>query len=282
LRVFFFFFLKDSRACFLFIDDNNSKVRGDGEGEGWHQKTTKNLELESVGGLTLGEGELGRQVLAEVLDLVDSLKDNLVGGLLESDLVLGKGLLLLLTLEESLLSGGLLGGLGAGKVGIVQLSIDLGGIKLDLGGGGNDVGLVDTLEGDTVDLEGAGDEQQARLELLQEDNTLAAVATGQEDKDGTGNDGAAELGNTGVLAVLLGESNILSGVEAGGLGSGNDAGTTVLGALDLNGLVGGSGGGGNGTSGLALVQDTLGNDLRAAVLVDTRGQERVAGLVNHF
>jgi len=235
-----------------------------------------------VGSLTLGEGELGRQVLAEVLNLVDGLKDDLVGRLLESNLVLSKGLLLLLTLEESLLSGGLLGGLGASKVGIVQLSINLGGIELNLGGGGNDVGLVDTLEGNTVDLEGAGDEQQARLELLQEDNALATVATGQEDEDGSGDDGAAELGNTSVLAVLLGDSNILSGVEAGSLGGSNDAGTTVLGTLDLNSLVGGRGGSSNSTSGLALVQGALGNDLRAAVLGHTDGQERVAGLVNHF
>ena len=78
-----------------------------------------------MGSLALGEGELGGQVLAEVLDLVDGLKNDLVGGLLESDLVLSKGLLLLLTLEESLLSGSLLGSLGASEVGIVQLSIDL-------------------------------------------------------------------------------------------------------------------------------------------------------------
>jgi tRNA(Met) C34 N-acetyltransferase TmcA len=93
--------------------------------ENGFSQTAKNLELESVGSLALGKGELGRQVLAEVLDLVDGLKDNLVGSLLEGDLVSGKGLLLLLTLEESLLSSGLLGSLGAGKVGIVQLSIDL-------------------------------------------------------------------------------------------------------------------------------------------------------------
>jgi len=87
--------------------------------------STNFLELESMGSLALGEGELGGQVLAEVLDLVDGLKNDLVGGLLESDLVLSKGLLLLLTLEESLLSGSLLGSLGASEVGIVQLSIDL-------------------------------------------------------------------------------------------------------------------------------------------------------------
>jgi len=245
-------------------------------------RESTNLELESVGSLTLGEGELGGQVLAEVLDLADGLEDNLIGGLLESDLVLGKGLLLLLTLEESLLSGDLLGGLGAGKVGIVQLSVDLGSINVDLGGGGNDVGLVDALEGNAVDLERTRDEQQARLELLQEDDALAAVATGQENEDGTGDDGAAELGSTGVLAVLLGNGNILGSVEAGSLGGSNDAGATVLGALDLNGLVGSSGGSSNSASGLALVQGTLGNDLRTAVLGDTDGQERVAGLVNHF
>jgi hypothetical protein len=85
----------------------------------------RHLELESVGSLALGERELGGQVAAEVLNLVDGLQDDLVGGLLESDLVLGNGLLLLLTLEESLLGGGLLGDLGAGEESIVQLGIDL-------------------------------------------------------------------------------------------------------------------------------------------------------------
>jgi len=78
-----------------------------------------------VGGLALGEGELGTQVLAEVLDLVDGINDQLVSRLLKSNLVRGKGLLLLFTLEESFLCGGLLCSLGASKVGIVQLGIDL-------------------------------------------------------------------------------------------------------------------------------------------------------------
>jgi hypothetical protein len=155
----------------------------------------------------------------------------------------------------------------------------LGSIELDLGGGGNDVGLVDALEGDTVDLEGAGDEQQARLELLQEDNALATEATGQKDKDGTGDDGAAELGDTSVLAVLLGDGDILSGVEAGSLGGSNDAGSTVLGTLNLNSLGGGSGADSDGAGGLALVQGTLGEDLRTAVLGHTGGQKGVTGLL---
>ena len=154
----------------------------------------------------------------------------------------------------------------------------LGSINVDLGGGGNDVGLVDTLQGDTVDLEGTRDEQQTRLELLQEDNTLATVTAGQEDEDSSRDNGAAKLGLARSLAVLLGGSNILSCVEAGSLGGSNDTFATVLGTLDLNGLIGDNSGSSGLDGELALEQDALGHDLRTAVLVDTNGQEGVAGL----
>lgn len=61
--------------------------------------------------------------------------------------------------------------------------------ELDLGGGRDDVGLVDPTEGDTVDLVWAGNEQQAALELLEEHYALAPEATSEEDKDGAGCDG---------------------------------------------------------------------------------------------
>lgn len=83
------------------------------------------LELEGMGSLALGERELGGQVLAEVLDLADGVKDQFVGRLLKGDLVGSKGFLLLLTLKEGLLCSSLLGSLGASKVSIVQLSVDL-------------------------------------------------------------------------------------------------------------------------------------------------------------
>jgi len=154
----------------------------------------------------------------------------------------------------------------------------LGSVNVNLGRGGNNVSLVDALKRNTVDLEGTRDEQEARLELLQENNALAAVATGQENKDGTGSDRTAELGSARVFAVLPWGGNILGSVEARGLGDSNDALTTVLGTLDLNGLVGDNSGSGRLDSELALEQDALGNDLRATVLVDTGGHESVAGL----
>ena len=42
--------------------------------------------------------------------------------------------------------------------------------EVNLGGCGDNIGLVDPAERDAVDLEGAGDKQEARLELLEEDS----------------------------------------------------------------------------------------------------------------
>jgi hypothetical protein len=56
----------------------------------------------------------------------------------------------------------------------------------------NYVGLVDPPERYAVDLEGTGYEEEARLELLEEDDTLSAEAAREQDEDGAGGDGRAE------------------------------------------------------------------------------------------
>lgn len=110
---------------------------------------------------------------------------------------------------------------------------------INAGRGGNDVGLVDTTERDTVELVWAGDEQKTAIELLQENDTLAAVATGQQDKDGTRRDAGAESGLGDLLGdLLLLRLNILSRVETRSLFGRNNALAAVLCALDLDGLVG--------------------------------------------
>ena len=52
---------------------------------------------------------------------------------------------------------------------------------VDFSGGGDDGGLVDSSEGNTVKLEGSGDQEEARLELSQEDDSLALESTDQKD-----------------------------------------------------------------------------------------------------
>jgi hypothetical protein len=108
--------------------------------------------------------------------------------LLEESLL---GLLLgLLLLGEVLRGGDLLDGLG----------VDTGDV--DALGGGDHVAGVDTAEGNAVDLEGSGDEEDTLLEVLEEDDTLATEATSEEDQDGTGLEALADLGGTQSLANL--------------------------------------------------------------------------------
>lgn len=106
----------------------------------------------------------------------------------------GKAYLGLLSLlEESVLTGLLLGLLGGEVLGLGDL-LDLLLVEagdVDLVRGGDDVSGVDSSEGNTVDLEGAGDEEDALVESLQEDDSLAAEAAGEEDEDGAGFEGLA-------------------------------------------------------------------------------------------
>lgn len=73
---------------------------------------------------------------------------------------------------------------------------------IDSGGGTNDVGLIDAAERDAVDLVGTSDEEQARIQLLQENDTLAPELSGEEDEHGAGHDGIAQPG--GLVPVLPG------------------------------------------------------------------------------
>lgn len=70
--------------------------------------------------------------------------------------------------------------------------VDLGGIEtgnVDLEGGGDNVAGVDPAQRDAVDLEGTGDEENALVEGLEEDDALAAEAAGEQDQDGAGLEG---------------------------------------------------------------------------------------------
>lgn len=73
---------------------------------------------------------------------------------------------------------------------------------VDLGLGRDHVAGVDASERDTVDLEWTGDEEDTLWEVLEEDDTLATEATGEEDQNGTRLERLADLGWADGLASL--------------------------------------------------------------------------------
>lgn len=115
---------------------------------------------------------------------------------------------LLAVLEESLLglllSLLLLGEVVGGGDLLEGLLVNSGDVNA-LGGGDNVAG-VDTAEGNAVNLEGTGDKEDTLLEVLEEDDTLAAEATGQEDQDGTGLEALANLSGAESLADLYAQT----------------------------------------------------------------------------
>lgn len=111
---------------------------------------------------------------------------------------------LLSLLEEGLLAGLLLGLLADEVLGLGDL-VDLLGVdagQVDLLGGGDDVARVDPPQRHAVDLEGTGNEQDALVEVLEEDDTLAAEAAGEQDQDRAGLQGLAWLPGADGLADL--------------------------------------------------------------------------------
>jgi len=72
--------------------------------------------------------------------------------------------------------------------------------------------LVDSSEGNTVKLEGTSDQEEARLELSDEDDSLALESTDQENQDGTRDDVSSESVSLGGLSGVSSDSGGFSGV----------------------------------------------------------------------
>jgi hypothetical protein len=152
--------------------------------------------------------------------------------------------------------------------------------EIDLGGGGNDISLVDTSHGDTVDLVGTSDQQETRVESLDADNTLTTETSSQKDDDGTGGNGSADSTSLGSLARLLGLGDILSGVETAGL-VGRD--NTLLATLEFDSLVSGSVLGSSLNLGLLVLVESLSSvDSATRVTGNTGSQKAVSGCGGHF
>lgn len=99
--------------------------------------------------------------------------------------------LLALLLGEVVGSGGLFEGLLVDTANIHALAR------------GDHIASVNSSQGDTVDLEGTGNEENTLVEVLEEDNTLATEAAGEEDENRTGLEALTELGGTESLADLF-------------------------------------------------------------------------------
>lgn len=71
-------------------------------------------------------------------------------------------------------------------LGYTRNDVGVYGGDVNDGRGGNDVAVVYAAQRDTVGFEGAGDEEDALLELAQENDALATEAAREEDQDGSG------------------------------------------------------------------------------------------------
>ena len=111
---------------------------------------------------------------------------------------------LLSLLEESLLALLLglllLGEVVRGRDLLESLSVNTGNV--DARRGGDHVSGVHSPERDAIELEGAGDEENTLVEVLEEDDALATETTGEEDQDGAGLEAGTELGGMDSLADL--------------------------------------------------------------------------------
>jgi hypothetical protein len=95
---------------------------------------------------------------------------------------------LIALLEERILSW-LAGRLVLGKVAVrADFLQDLlvNALQVHLGRSCNDISCVYPSQRDAVDFEGTGDEKDTLGQVLEENDTLAAETTSEEDNDGTG------------------------------------------------------------------------------------------------
>ena len=147
-----------------------------------------------------GEGEASAHVLCDAGRLVgfNVLDESVIDGFLEGSAFGFYGLLFVFVEYVSALG---LGGLVL-EGGICDL-VDFDSSDAKLSARGDRVHLVDALEGYTVHFEGAADEEETRLELLEEDNSSATISARGKDEDAACLDALAQLGCTSSLPTGL-------------------------------------------------------------------------------
>jgi hypothetical protein len=117
---------------------------------------------------------------------------------------------LLALLEESILAGLLrllIFSEVAGLAGLLHNAL-IYTLQIHLGRGRDNISCVDPSQGNTIDFERTGDEEDTLLEMLQEDDALATEATSEEDDNGAGSKRWADLRRADGLASL--ESKLVS------------------------------------------------------------------------
>jgi hypothetical protein len=81
-------------------------------------------------------------------------------------------------------------------------------LKLDAATGSDHVASVHSAKRNTVDLERTGDQKHTLGQVLEEDHSLSAEATSEEDKDSTRLEAFPRLGGVDGLANLLGRKSV--------------------------------------------------------------------------
>jgi len=113
------------------------------------------------------------------------------------------------------------------EVVIIELVVQLKLSEINLGSRRNDVGLVDTTKRNTIQLEGTGDEEKARIQLFQKDDSPGLETTREDDQDGPGRDGFPQASLfVGSLALDF-VSDGFFGIMSGALGQ-NDPSFSLL------------------------------------------------------
>ena len=165
-----------------------------------------------MGLVVVAEGESGTEILGEkrLLGILNVLQNGSINGLLSLESLLGD-LLLLAGIGKELVLTSLLGLGVLLEEGINNLR-SINSLDVNLSAGGQSVSLVHSLKGNTVDLVGAGNEEETRGELLEENNTSATEATSEEDEDAAWNNALSELSNLVLGALLVVLLLVVSGV----------------------------------------------------------------------
>jgi len=127
-------------------------------------------------------------------------------------------------------------GFGATEIIVVQSVRNRNAGNIDLSLGGDDVDLVDSSQGTSVDAEGSGDEEQTGSQLLQKHDALAFVDAGDENQDGPRSDGRTQFSLVLTERLLIRGLSLLAalrGQRTRRLLELNDARIAVLLSADL-------------------------------------------------
>jgi len=153
--------------------------------------------------VAFAQGKSRADISRKVGGLLNGLCDSCVDLFLVGFANFGDGLLLrLLSCLKKLFLLGFLSLLVFGKVLLVKL-IQLNACDVDDSGGCNYVAGVYTAEGNAVELEGAGNEDDTAREGFQVDDALSTESAGEDDEHRTGFERGAEGGG------FLGFANLL-------------------------------------------------------------------------